>query len=1422
MPEAKNTFLKAKMNQDLDDRLLPNGEYRTAQNVLVGKSEEDSVGTLQNIRGNQILDDLTKPANSFIIGYLMDATSNRIFAFFTDNANEHSIRSHKLNFTGENPEDWKVLVEGAFLNFSTDFPILNVNLLEDLLFWTDNRNQPRKINVTHSLGYYTEEHQISVAKYNPYQPISLVKQEIEAITNSPASPGATFEIAENTNIVPGMIVLSKSGSTSVIAASDFITVDSVSTTSPTTTITLSDNATISQGDVVYFLSSTMTDKSGDAQWPGDPSYLESRFVRFGYRFKFDDNEYSIFSPFTQIAFIPKQKGYFTNGQEQLAVNSTILEWFENGINNIDLIIPLPDKANNVLSSYKIKEIEILYKESDQIPVKVIDTIIPTGTDNYYVYNYQSRKPIKTLPEAQTVRVYDKVPVLANTQEVVSNRVIYGNFKTNLNPPSTINYTVNIQEKSTTKEATNFVEYPNHTVKQNRNYQIGFVLSDKYGRQSDVILSPVSTSSTDKSSTIFAPYISDDPEGSGTPDANYYTDLREWFGNSLVLNLLSPITGGNTGLYASYRGDGFDIDLNTSASITDTTYSFALAAGGNNDIPQENDYMRGEFVDYVEVTEVNLAGGVYTITTSGRVNDIYANNPEATASTPDRKYAYEIDVNGWYSYKIVVKQTEQEYYNVYLPSAINGNEFPTDKTTDTATSVSYITLINDNINKVPRDLAEVGPDQKQYRSSVRLFGRVQPTFATGPIFGNQQYFPLRTADTSTAVGNTEDILGNLTTLSPETDEAVFQYDSNPIVARISTNKEFGINATEFGITGIADRFSLAVYETEPVVSALDIYWETSQTGLISDLNAETLTGFEGPVALEGWDDNLNENSLPNDNLSENFQPVDSDNNQLTGYGITLDSIINGEGDDVTSDGVFTLEQNPSDTGQYRIKLNPNLAANPLVFVEDSPSRDVFTFNFTIEDQNDPSSWGSVELSQTLELTNTDPTFSQQSANEYYYFYDDSDTNFVIHNFKTFSNNNAQNGSSNNTLRQDELTFELGGADANLFTLNSTTGELKPNVNGVAAGYNTYTITVTLRDANGDGGAGDAGSEIINTYYIIKGFTPLNIDPSKTSISAYIEFDNAVRTAAWIFYIAENQLSQSDLPSVTADTTTLQRLGTEAFSDGTFQFGVENAYVSGDGPHLYGGELEVDIYYRNDSSGTWDNSLNTQPPKDLNNDNSQYNNSAYPGQMTITNNVTTAPSLKQNLFYAQDIAGEYAFVVKFAHTPVQNIDPNYVFDADVYLRDLHYLSQTQTQEKYEYTIFTNGGNGWSSSTGPFSLTGPTEQVYSDQPLGEYNTKFWEDANLATVWEPPTENRYYLVRLIDSASGISGISNDYKYKGFNVTEKELVSVIKIAGNGDVDRTSTTANVALRQISSLTVLETPVPRSTKSSPSEHKYYSW
>ena len=54
MPEIKNNFLQGKMNKDLDERLIPNGQYRDALNIEVSTSEEAGAGTAQNILGTTL------------------------------------------------------------------------------------------------------------------------------------------------------------------------------------------------------------------------------------------------------------------------------------------------------------------------------------------------------------------------------------------------------------------------------------------------------------------------------------------------------------------------------------------------------------------------------------------------------------------------------------------------------------------------------------------------------------------------------------------------------------------------------------------------------------------------------------------------------------------------------------------------------------------------------------------------------------------------------------------------------------------------------------------------------------------------------------------------------------------------------------------------------------------------------------------------------------------------------------------------------------------------------------------------------------------------------------------------------------------------------------------------------------------------
>ena len=54
MPELKHHFRKGRMNKDLDERLLPNGEYRDAQNIEIATSDGSNVGTVQNVIGTSL------------------------------------------------------------------------------------------------------------------------------------------------------------------------------------------------------------------------------------------------------------------------------------------------------------------------------------------------------------------------------------------------------------------------------------------------------------------------------------------------------------------------------------------------------------------------------------------------------------------------------------------------------------------------------------------------------------------------------------------------------------------------------------------------------------------------------------------------------------------------------------------------------------------------------------------------------------------------------------------------------------------------------------------------------------------------------------------------------------------------------------------------------------------------------------------------------------------------------------------------------------------------------------------------------------------------------------------------------------------------------------------------------------------------
>lgn len=90
MAESKRTFQAAKIERDLDERLIQPGAYRDALNVSVASSEDANVGSLENLKGNEILANQeilglssSSNPNASVIGSYAHPEENKIYYFIT-------------------------------------------------------------------------------------------------------------------------------------------------------------------------------------------------------------------------------------------------------------------------------------------------------------------------------------------------------------------------------------------------------------------------------------------------------------------------------------------------------------------------------------------------------------------------------------------------------------------------------------------------------------------------------------------------------------------------------------------------------------------------------------------------------------------------------------------------------------------------------------------------------------------------------------------------------------------------------------------------------------------------------------------------------------------------------------------------------------------------------------------------------------------------------------------------------------------------------------------------------------------------------------------------------------------------------------------------------------------------------------------
>ena len=173
----QTTFIKGKMNKSVDERLVPNGEYVDALNVRLGSTESTEIGAVENSRGNTALtalEYLGEPLSvdgTRCIGAFEDGMLETIYWFVHDANNPVSASGQVSMILSYNVNvetlTYHVISE-TVLNFDHNYLITGVNKIGNLLFFTDDLNPPRYINVRRQYNTDTvlvdplEEEDISV------------------------------------------------------------------------------------------------------------------------------------------------------------------------------------------------------------------------------------------------------------------------------------------------------------------------------------------------------------------------------------------------------------------------------------------------------------------------------------------------------------------------------------------------------------------------------------------------------------------------------------------------------------------------------------------------------------------------------------------------------------------------------------------------------------------------------------------------------------------------------------------------------------------------------------------------------------------------------------------------------------------------------------------------------------------------------------------------------------------------------------------------------------------------------------------------------------------------------------------------------------------------------------------------------------
>lgn len=213
----------------------------------------------------------------------------------------------------------------------------------------------------------------------------------------------------------------------------------------------------------------------------DANNISEKYLSFATRYKNLDGQYSALSPLSGVAFAPS-----TYELDYLAGNNKSMV---NKYNSLDITFNT--------GSINITDIQLVMYDTRSSNISVIETFnkkkLALSSNVHYKYKkFNNNKTYSVLTSDQITRTFDNVPLLAESQEFVGNRLMYGNYTQFYDIVDTAKNNIKLDFSVTPSFMSVANGTPAQTWRSDRDYEVALEYLDNYGRHTTALTSITNT------------------------------------------------------------------------------------------------------------------------------------------------------------------------------------------------------------------------------------------------------------------------------------------------------------------------------------------------------------------------------------------------------------------------------------------------------------------------------------------------------------------------------------------------------------------------------------------------------------------------------------------------------------------------------------------------------------------------------------------------------------------------------------------------------------------------------------------------------------------------------------------------------------------------------------------------------------------